>query len=68
MWSMWPEMINNLLNGSQSQVQFQTNFEYIRGVTVSELEKFLRKVRKPLSWVLMLAENGGEEKDLAKDK
>lgn len=44
------------------------NFEYIRGVTVSELGKFLRKVRKPLSWVLMLAENGGEEKDLAKYK
>lgn len=43
------EMIKNLLNcESQFHVWFQIDLEYTRRVTVSELEKFLRKVGKPL--------------------
>lgn len=34
----------------------QANLDYVKGVIISELERFLRKIGKVLSWVLMLAE------------
>lgn len=56
--SAWTEMIESLLTlwGLIPHAkQCQTNLECVRGVTVSELEKFLRKIGKLPSWVLMLA-------------